>query len=62
MTNDIVPINNNQSIIPKQADTDEQVIALWLHGRSRSWSAPFFGPCVMRVFHTYSPCLEEGGA
>jgi integrase/recombinase XerD len=36
MTNDIVPINNNQSIIPKQADTDEQVIALWLHGRSRA--------------------------
>jgi hypothetical protein len=22
----------------------------------------FFVPAVMRVFHTHSPCLEEGGA
>ncbi|MHC4109643.1 MAG: hypothetical protein ACYSUY_01120 [Planctomycetota bacterium] len=26
----------------------------WLSG----WSAPVFGPCVMRVFHTFCPCLE----
>ena len=25
---------------------------------SSYWSAPVFGPCVMRVFHTCSPCLE----
>jgi hypothetical protein len=23
---------------------------------------PFYVPVVMRVYHTYSPCLEEGGA
>ncbi len=23
---------------------------------------PFLVPVVMRVYHTYSPCLEEGGA
>jgi hypothetical protein len=25
------------------------------------WSAPVFGPCFMRVFHTFYPCLEKGG-
>ena len=28
MSNEIVPIGNNDSIIPRQADNDEQVIAL----------------------------------
>jgi len=22
----------------------------------------FYVPVIMRVYHTYSPCLEEGGA
>ena len=33
MTNEITRTNDS-SIIPRQANTDEQVIALWIHGRS----------------------------
>src|SRR5947209_19609612 len=35
--NDIIPINSAPAFpaAPRQADTDQQLIALWLHGRSR---------------------------
>jgi integrase/recombinase XerD len=33
--NDTYPALNNCSAIPKQAESDEQLISLWLHGRSR---------------------------
>jgi integrase/recombinase XerD len=32
---DIVPVNGPNMMIPPQANTDEQVIAMWLQGRSR---------------------------
>ena len=29
-----------------------------VRNQALEWSAPVFGPVVMRVFHSYSPCLE----
>ena len=35
----------------------------WFRGEPASDGLPpFYVPVVMRVFHTHSPCLEEGGA
>ena len=36
MRNEIVPQGHDGQITPKQADNDEQVIALWLHGQSKA--------------------------
>ena len=35
MKSDIVPHEDHYSIVERQADTDEQVISLWLHGLSK---------------------------
>ena len=35
MTNEIIIAGEEQPIVPREADTDAQLIDLWLHGRSR---------------------------
>jgi integrase/recombinase XerD len=34
-TGDLVPVTPTALVVPKQADSDQQLIDLWLHGRSR---------------------------
>ena len=52
MGNEIIPYpDDDDSIIPKQADTDEQVIALWLHGQSTSTQRVYLND--IRHFHHY---------
>ncbi len=35
MTDNLPTLITDGSLIPRQADTDAQVLALWLHGRSK---------------------------
>ena len=36
MKNEIVSYHDNNPVIPRQASTDEQAIALWLHNRPKT--------------------------
>jgi len=73
MANEIVPFNDDNPIIPRQAENDEQVMALWLHNRPRSTQRVYlydvshfthyvqkrFPEVILRDLQGYSDYLED---
>jgi integrase/recombinase XerD len=53
--NDTYPALNRQSLIPKQAESDEQLISLWLHGRSKHTQRAYNADMVKFLKSVYKP-------